>query len=297
MQRLGLKRKRMSIWRDGERVNLKHYKKAPLPFIGQKRNFIKHFIPLLQRHIPNDGAGWTIVDVFGGSGLLAHAAKRTLPQARVIYNDFDGYTERLRHIGDTEQLRQKCAAIIGERNNRRIEQETKLRLVAEIEAFDGFIDVQTLAGWFLFSGDQVGNWQELKNKKWWNTLPKSPYADAGDYLDGLEIRQQCFTTLLPEFAGQPETLLLLDPPYISTKQGAYAKEHYFSMVDFLKLAEQIKPPFMLFGSTRSEVLDYAAWTVKEKRTGWQHWDGYQVHSLETGLNHAAKYQDNMVWRF
>ena len=51
MRRLGLKRKRMSIWRDGERVNLKHYKKAPLPFIGQKRNFIKHFIPLLQQHI------------------------------------------------------------------------------------------------------------------------------------------------------------------------------------------------------------------------------------------------------
>ena len=278
--------------------NLKHYKKAPLPFIGQKRNFIKHFIPLLKQQIPDDGAGWTIVDVFGGSGLLAHTAKRTLPQARVIYNDFDGYAERLRHIGDTERLRQQCAAIIGNgRDERKLSGQEKQQLIALIEAFDGFVDVQTLACWFLFSGNQVRNWQELKNKTWWNTLPKSPYPDAGGYLDNLEIRRQCFTELMPEFAGQPKTLLLLDPPYISTMQGAYAKENYFSMVDFLTMAEKIKPPFVLFGSTRSEVLDYAAWTVKEQRAGWQHWSGYQVQSLEMGLNHAAKYQDNMVWRF
>lgn len=35
------------------------YHKAPLPFIGQKRNFLKHFIPLLQQNIPDDGTGWT----------------------------------------------------------------------------------------------------------------------------------------------------------------------------------------------------------------------------------------------
>ena len=63
---------------------MKTYKKAPLPFIGQKRNFLKHFIPLLQQNIPDDGAGWTIVDVFGGSGLLAHTTKRTLPKARTM---------------------------------------------------------------------------------------------------------------------------------------------------------------------------------------------------------------------
>lgn len=92
---------------------MKTYKKAPLPFTGQKRNFLKHFIPVLQQNIPNDGAGWTIVDVFGDSSLLAHTTKRILPQARVIYNDFDGYAKRLQHIADTERLRQRCIAIIG----------------------------------------------------------------------------------------------------------------------------------------------------------------------------------------
>ena len=90
---------------------MKTYKKAPLPFIGQKRNFLKHLIPVLQQNIPDDGAGWTIVDVFGGSGLLAHTAKHILPKARVVYNDFDGYAERLHHIADSERLRQRCIAI------------------------------------------------------------------------------------------------------------------------------------------------------------------------------------------
>lgn len=73
------------------------FKQAPLPFVGQKRMFLNQFAQILQDNIEGDGEGWTIIDVFGGSGLLAHTAKQLKPQARVIYNDFDGYSERLRH--------------------------------------------------------------------------------------------------------------------------------------------------------------------------------------------------------
>ena len=52
------------------------YAKAPLPFTGQKRNFLKLFKQVLNDHIPGDGDGWTIVDAFGGSGLLSHTAKQ-----------------------------------------------------------------------------------------------------------------------------------------------------------------------------------------------------------------------------
>lgn len=84
----------------------KRYKKAPLPFIGQKRNFIRHFEQVLKDNLTDDGEGWTIVDVFGGSGLLAHNAKRLYPKAVVIYNDFDDYAIRLKNIPDTNRLRQ-----------------------------------------------------------------------------------------------------------------------------------------------------------------------------------------------
>ena len=276
---------------------MKTYKKAPLPFIGQKRNFLKHLIPILQQNIPDNGTGWTIVDVFGGSGLLAHTAKRTLPQARVIYNDFDGYAQRLKHIADTERLRQKCQAIVSEHKNQRLAPATQSRLIAEIETFNGFMDVQTLASWFLFSGKQAKDWADLKSKIWWNGVAQSPYAEAVDYLDGLEIRQQCFTELLPECAGQTKTLLLLDPPYVSTAQGAYANEQYFGMVQFLKLADKIKPPFVFFSSTKSELPAYVDYVCREKVGNWQVWAGCQQVAIKARLNYNTAYEDNMVWKF
>ena len=53
-------------------MNQKNYTSAPLPFLGQKRKFIKEFKRVLEGY-PDDV---TIVDLFGGSGLLSHTAKR-----------------------------------------------------------------------------------------------------------------------------------------------------------------------------------------------------------------------------
>jgi len=63
----------------------------PLPFQGQKRNFLTQFSELINE-LPDDS---TIVDLFGGSGLLSHTAKQLKPTTKVVYNDFDNYTECL----------------------------------------------------------------------------------------------------------------------------------------------------------------------------------------------------------
>ena len=73
---------------------------APLPFQGQKRKFLKQFKPALLQYSENA----TYVDLFGGSGLLSHTVKSIYPDARVIYNDFDNYRERLQNINKTNQL-------------------------------------------------------------------------------------------------------------------------------------------------------------------------------------------------
>ena len=52
--------------------------------------FLKHVKTVLTNTLIIMG---TIVDVFGGSGLLSHTAKQLKPKATVIYNDFDGYTK------------------------------------------------------------------------------------------------------------------------------------------------------------------------------------------------------------
>ena len=70
----------------------KMYLSAPLPFVGQKRMFAKEFIKVLEQF----GDKTVFVDLFGGSGLLSHITKCKRPDATVVYNDFDGYRERLR---------------------------------------------------------------------------------------------------------------------------------------------------------------------------------------------------------
>lgn len=48
------------------------FKCAPLPFTGQKRFFVRDFAEVLGR-LGDDID--TVVDLFGGSGLLSHTAK------------------------------------------------------------------------------------------------------------------------------------------------------------------------------------------------------------------------------
>ena len=79
----------------------RNYKCAPLPFMGQKRYFLRDFTQVLEMV---SGEIDTVVDLFGGSGLLSHTAKRVLPDCRVVYNDFDRYDRRLAAIGQTNEI-------------------------------------------------------------------------------------------------------------------------------------------------------------------------------------------------
>lgn len=78
----------------------KIYSTPPLPFRGNKRNFIREFKEVLSGIKDIE----VVVDLFGGSGLLSRAAKDVLPHARVIYNDYDNYTQRLENIERTNEI-------------------------------------------------------------------------------------------------------------------------------------------------------------------------------------------------
>ena len=136
-------------------INLK-YKRAPLPFVGQKYRFLKPFAELIEKNIPDDGEGITVVDVFGGSGLLSRAVKDLKPKARVIYNDFINYSERLKHIDDTNKLRTAIYNFITESGynfkNAKLSPEHKQQVLKIIDSFSGFKDDQTLYAWLTFSG-------------------------------------------------------------------------------------------------------------------------------------------------
>ena len=280
-------------------ANQNAFKQAPLPFIGQKRMFLKQFEQILNENIPDDGEGWTILDTFGGSGLLSHTAKRLKPKARVIYNDFDGYAERLVHIDDTNALRAQIFAKIGNatQKNKRLPKVLKAEIIKIIDEFQGYKDLNCLASWLLFSGQQVGSLEELYHKDFWHCVRLSDYPSADGYLDSVEIVRESFHTLLPKFADNPKALFVLDPPYLCTRQESYKQATYFDFIDFLRLINITRPPYVFFSSTKSEFVRFIEYMVEDKVDNWQTFDNAQRIVVNTSASYSGKYEDNMVYKF
>lgn len=274
------------------------FRQAPLPFVGQKRMFLMHFARVLNNNIEGDGKGWTIIDVFGGSGLLAHTAKQLKPQARVIYNDFDGYSERLQHIDDTNRLRRTLLNIAGDApRTKRFDADKKMQIIQAIQTFDGYIDLGTVASWLLFSGQQVSSLTELFQRSLWHGIRQTDYLSATGYLDNLEIISESFHTLLPRFHTQKNVLMLLDPPYLCTRQDSYKQENYFDLIDFLQLIHLTKPPYIFFSSTKSEFIRFIEFMLKERKDNWKVFENAERITLQAGLNYQSKYEDNLVYKF
>ncbi len=251
------------------------HKKAPLPFIGQKRNFINHFISVINQVVTTDGDSWTIIDAFGGSGLLSHVSKRCKPGATVIYNDFDDYHVRLRHINDTNRLRQKLAvALANSPRQKQLSVTVRASVLDCIAGFDGYLDWAAIGSWL-----------------------RTDYALADGYLNGLTRVKRDFALLLSEHQHNPKALFILDPPYVCTTQGMYANKDYFGMVEFLRLMRLVRPPFIFFSSTRSEFVDYLNFVVENNLEGSDRLAGYQRISIDAKVNKTAKYEDNLIYKF
>ena len=87
---------------------IKRFSSSPLPFRGSKRYYVRRFREVLAQTQDID----TVVDLFGGSGLLSRVAKDTLPNCRVIYNDFDHYDTRLANAVNTNALLRSIAPLL-----------------------------------------------------------------------------------------------------------------------------------------------------------------------------------------
>lgn len=272
--------------------------KAPLPFVGQKRFFLKHFRKVLDEHIPNNGEGWTIIDVFGGSGLLSNNAKHLKPAATVVFNDFDNYSERLKHVADSNRLRQQLMDVLCDYPRQTLlDKSIKHQVIAVIENFKGNIDIRVLSTWLLFAGNHVNNLDELYASHLYNSLRRTDFPAVDDYLTGIDVVSESYDTLIPRYAEQPNTLLIFDPPYVNTQQGAYAQKEYFGMVQFLKLMQCVRPPYIFFSSTRSELPAYLKFLQDHDSQAWERVGNYETISLKAQMNKNSSYEDHMIYRF
>ncbi|HII3690574.1 TPA: hypothetical protein ACY37W_002482, partial [Pasteurella multocida] len=123
-------------------------------------------------------------------------------------------------------------------------------------------------------GQQVGSLDELFKQRFYNCIKQSDYALVEGYLDGLEVISESFHQLLPRFQDKERVLLVLDPPYLCTRQESYKQATYFDLIDFLRLIHLTKPPFIFFDSTKSEFIRFLDYTQEDRTDNWQTFEGY-----------------------
>ena len=109
---------------------MKKFINAPLPFQGQKRRFVRQLEEMAMRQ--KDGT--VFVDLFGGSGLVSHIIKHARPDCRVVYNDFDHFSERLANVGRTNEMLHALRPIVAEIPHKmRIVEPVRSAVLAEVE--------------------------------------------------------------------------------------------------------------------------------------------------------------------
>ena len=228
----------------------KQYLSAPLPFVGQKRMFAREFIKVLDQY-PEDAV---FVDLFGGSGLLAHIAKCQKPNATVVYNDFDNYRQRLENIPRTNLLLADLRAIVGDLPKHScIKGEVRERIFARLEQEEreyGYIDFITVSSVLMFSMKYRLSIPEMRKEALYNNIRKSDYPLCDDYLEGLIITSCDYKELFRQYKDIPNVVFLVDPPYLSTEVGTY--KMYWRLADYLDVLTVLAGnDFVYFTSDKS----------------------------------------------
>lgn len=224
--------------------------------MGNKRFFARKFAEVLRQRADNID---TIVDLFGGSGLLSRIAKDTLPDRRVIYNDYDGYSQRLAAIPATNKVLSQLRAVLacvepGGRIPDNV-RETALKMIER----SGATDFLTIGAAVLFSGRTASTLYELKHQRpWYNYTPRTDY-NADGYLDGLEVVCEDWSKL-HERHRDPHTLFACDPPYLTTQAGNYKGGRYWPLTAYLDILLALRGcRFVYFTSGKSQLVELCEW--------------------------------------
>lgn len=268
----------------------KVYKSAPLPFQGQKRRFISDLCDVLTRFDNVD----TVIDLFGGSGLLAHTVKRVRPELNVIFNDYDNYCERLTNISRTNELLGKIRLMTKDApQDKRMSDELRSEILALIEDYslNGFVDYLTLGTSLLFSGQWANNFKELSSEVFYNRVKQSDY-NADGYLDGLQIEHKDYKELFNEYKDNKRVLFLIDPPYLTTDCTSY--KNYWGLSEYLEVLKiLVGTRYIYFTSNKSQIIELCEW-IRDNADIGNPFDGVEKRLQQNKLNYQGSFTDIML---
>lgn len=237
---------------------MRTFNTSPLPFQGQKRNFVRHF----KSALVNYPAKATYIDLFGGSGLLSHTVKSVYPTARVIYNDYDDFTARISQIPATNKLQAALRTLLsGLPRKTKITEPHKGKVVELLTAADkaGYSDWITLSSNLLFSMNYSTSLHDLVKQTMYNKVRLSDYNAEG-YLQGVETVRLDYKLLFSLFSGKNNVVFLVDPPYLSTDVSTYGSAGYWKLRDYLDVLQVLQGnSYFYFTSNKSQVVELCEW--------------------------------------
>lgn len=268
------------------------YNQAPLPFQGQKRRFLKSFKEAL-KSFPSDAV---YVDLFGGSGLLSHTVKSVYPEAKVIYNDFDNYSERLKNIPKTNKILADFREILGNHpKEEKIVGKCREQILERLKAEKGFVDWVTISASIGFSMNYKTSLLEFEKDTLYCRLRQTDLCADG-YLEGVERVQMDYKDLYDLYKNNDKVVFLIDPPYLSTDIKTYKNENYWKLTNYLEVLKCLQETkYFYFTSDKSQLIEFFQW-MGDNVKGANLFDGAEIIRINTALNYGSKYQDIMIYK-
>lgn len=271
-------------------MQIKNYSSAPLPFQGQKRRFVKFF----NEQIKSKPAP-IYVDLFGGSGLLSHNAKQVNPGARVIYNDYDNFSQRLSAIPNTNAILRDLRAYLSHlKADVKLPLKERTDVINRIRKESGFVDYITLSASLLFSMNYANTFDELTTSTMYSKVKISDY-DASGYLDGVEVVRDDYKSIYSKFKDLPGVVFLIDPPYLSTDCQTY--QNYWKLKDYLDVMLCLyNSSYYYFTSNKSNILELCEW-ISNNTGGVNPFDGATTKTMNTAASYNSSYTDIMIYKY
>ncbi|MEX4275381.1 s-adenosyl-L-methionine-dependent methyltransferase, partial [Haemophilus influenzae] len=84
---------------------------------------------------------------------------------------------------------------------------------------------------------------------------------------------------------------------LCTKQESYKQAKYFDLIDFLRLVNITRPPYVFFSSTKSEFIRFVNYMLEDKVDNWQAFENAERITVNAKLNYQVAYEDNLVYKF
>ena len=232
---------------------------------------------------------------------MAHNSKRIFPDAKVVYNDYDNYSLRLRNIDNTNRLLFSIREVIGiVKNGIRIEGSLRNKIIDLIERQDksGYVDYITISSSLMFSSKYVLDLDSLKKEHFYNNVKSCDYeCDPDEYLRGLDVVRVDYKVLYEQYKDVPGVVFTVDPPYLSTDTSTYHSDKYWKLRDYLDVLHVlVGTNYIFFTSDKSCLIELCEWFADNPNIG-NPFAQSVLNTHRVTLNKTSGYNDMMLCKF